>query len=145
MELLYKISIILMGSLNVTEIFQNIIDYVFGLLKRIDRAAVLLIDERTDELKQEFYECLSLLVGMSIMFYFCLMWVILLPLMVKYRKGYTDHLCNICIRPTIYSFRHPKLIHPAKQYLNDLMVVFLDCATPLQVLKNMGTNQRGLS
>ena len=52
MELLYKVSIILMGSLNVPEIFQNIIDYVFGLLKRIDRAAVLLIDDRTDELKQ---------------------------------------------------------------------------------------------
>ena len=52
MELLYKISIILMGSLNVPEIFQNIIDYVFGLLKRIDRAAVLLIDDKSGELKQ---------------------------------------------------------------------------------------------
>ncbi|MBN1832088.1 MAG: response regulator [Deltaproteobacteria bacterium] len=52
MELLYKISMILMGSLNISEIFQNIIDYVFGLLKRIDRAAVLLIDEKTGELKQ---------------------------------------------------------------------------------------------
>ena len=52
MELLYKISIILMGSLNIPEIFQNIIEYVFALLKRIDRAAVLLIDDKTGELKQ---------------------------------------------------------------------------------------------
>jgi PAS domain S-box-containing protein len=52
MELLYKISVILMGSLNIPEIFQNIIEYVFALLKRIDRAAVLLIDDKTGELKQ---------------------------------------------------------------------------------------------
>ena len=52
MELLYKISITLMGSLNVPEIFQNIIDYVFDLLKRIDRAAVLLVDDKTDQLEQ---------------------------------------------------------------------------------------------
>jgi signal transduction histidine kinase/CheY-like chemotaxis protein len=52
MELLYKISIILMGSLDVSEIFQNIIDYVFGLLKRIDRAAVILINDKTGQLEQ---------------------------------------------------------------------------------------------
>ena len=52
MELLYKVSTILMGSLNLTEIFQNIIDYVFDLLKRIDRGAILLIDDKTDKLKQ---------------------------------------------------------------------------------------------
>ena len=50
MELLYKISITLMGSLNVPEIFRNIIDYVFDLLKRIDRVAFILLDPDTEEI-----------------------------------------------------------------------------------------------
>jgi len=52
MELLYKVSTILMGSLNVTEIFQRIMDYVFDLLKRIDRGAILLLDDKTGKLNQ---------------------------------------------------------------------------------------------
>jgi signal transduction histidine kinase/ActR/RegA family two-component response regulator len=52
MELLYKVSIVLMGSLDVTEIFQKILDHVFDLLRRIDRGAILLIDEKTRQLKQ---------------------------------------------------------------------------------------------
>ena len=52
MELLYRVSIVLMGSLDVTEIFQKILDHVFDLLKRIDRGAILLIDEKTRNLKQ---------------------------------------------------------------------------------------------
>jgi signal transduction histidine kinase/pSer/pThr/pTyr-binding forkhead associated (FHA) protein/ActR/RegA family two-component response regulator len=52
MELLYRVSMVLMGSLDVTEIFQKIMDHMFDLLKRIDRGAILLIDEETRKLKQ---------------------------------------------------------------------------------------------
>lgn len=52
MELLYKVSIILMGSLDLDEIFEKIMDYVFDLLKRIDRGVILFIDDETGELKQ---------------------------------------------------------------------------------------------
>jgi signal transduction histidine kinase/CheY-like chemotaxis protein/putative methionine-R-sulfoxide reductase with GAF domain len=52
MELLYRVSMVLMGSLDITEIFQKIMDHMFDLLKRIDRVAILLIDEKTRKLKQ---------------------------------------------------------------------------------------------
>jgi signal transduction histidine kinase len=52
MELLYRVSMVLMGSLDITEIFQKIMDHMFDLLKRIDRGAILLIDEKTRKLKQ---------------------------------------------------------------------------------------------
>jgi signal transduction histidine kinase/CheY-like chemotaxis protein len=43
---------VLMGSLDINEIFQKIMDHMFDLLKRIDRGAILLIDEKTHKLKQ---------------------------------------------------------------------------------------------
>jgi PAS domain S-box-containing protein len=43
---------VLMGSLDVNEIFQKIMDHMFDLLKRIDRGAILLIDHKTGKLKQ---------------------------------------------------------------------------------------------
>jgi signal transduction histidine kinase/CheY-like chemotaxis protein len=52
MEFLYKVSTILMGSLDVNEIFQKIMDHMFELLKRIDRGAILLIDHETGRLRQ---------------------------------------------------------------------------------------------
>ncbi len=52
MEFLYKVSKILMGSLDVNEIFQKIMDHMFDLLKRIDRGAILLIDHKTGRLRQ---------------------------------------------------------------------------------------------
>ena len=52
MEFLYKVSMVLMGSLDVNEIFQKIMDHMFDLLKRIDRGAILLIDHKTGKLKQ---------------------------------------------------------------------------------------------
>jgi signal transduction histidine kinase/pSer/pThr/pTyr-binding forkhead associated (FHA) protein/ActR/RegA family two-component response regulator len=52
MELLYRVSMVLMGSLDISEIFQKIMDHMFDLLKRIDRGAILLIDEKTRKLKQ---------------------------------------------------------------------------------------------
>jgi signal transduction histidine kinase/CheY-like chemotaxis protein/putative methionine-R-sulfoxide reductase with GAF domain len=52
MELLYRVSMVLMGSLDITEIFQKILDHMFDLLKRVDRAAILLVDEKTHKLKQ---------------------------------------------------------------------------------------------
>ena len=52
MEFLYKVSTILMGSLDVNEIFQKIMDHMYDLLKRIDRGAILLIDHKTGKLRQ---------------------------------------------------------------------------------------------
>ena len=52
MEFLYKVSMVLMGSLDVNEIFQKIMDHMFDLLKRIDRGAILLIDHKTGKLTQ---------------------------------------------------------------------------------------------
>jgi signal transduction histidine kinase/CheY-like chemotaxis protein len=52
MEFLYKVSMVLMGSLDVNEIFQKIMDHMFDLLRRIDRGAILLIDNKTGKLKQ---------------------------------------------------------------------------------------------
>jgi len=52
MEFLYKVSMVLMGSLDVNEIFQKIMDHMFDLLKRIDRAAILLTDHKTGKLRQ---------------------------------------------------------------------------------------------
>ncbi len=52
MELVYKVSNVLMQSLNTTELFEKILDYLFDLLKRIDRGAILLTDSRTGEVEQ---------------------------------------------------------------------------------------------
>ncbi len=52
MELVYKVSNVLMQSLNTTELFEKILDYLFDLLKRIDRGAILLTDNRTGEVEQ---------------------------------------------------------------------------------------------
>ena len=51
-ELLYKISTVLMDSLNINEILDKIMDSLFDLLKRVDRGAILLIDDKTGKPKQ---------------------------------------------------------------------------------------------
>jgi putative methionine-R-sulfoxide reductase with GAF domain len=52
LELIYKVSHVLMRSLDLTETFQKILDYLFELLKRIDRGAILLLHEETGEVKE---------------------------------------------------------------------------------------------
>ena len=52
MELLYKVSMVLMDSLNINEILDKIMDSLFDLLKRVDRGAILLIDHKTGKLRQ---------------------------------------------------------------------------------------------
>ncbi len=52
LELIYKVANVLMQSLNITELFDKLMDYLFDFLKRIDRGAILLIDEKSGKLKQ---------------------------------------------------------------------------------------------
>jgi len=52
LELIYKVANVLMQSLNITELFEKLMDYLFDLLKRIDRGTILLVDEKTGELEQ---------------------------------------------------------------------------------------------
>lgn len=49
MELFYKVSDALMQSLNINETLEKILNYVFDLLKRLDRAVFILVDEKTGE------------------------------------------------------------------------------------------------
>jgi signal transduction histidine kinase len=50
LELIYKVSNVLMQSLNINETLEKILDYIFELLKRIDRGAVILINHETREI-----------------------------------------------------------------------------------------------
>jgi PAS domain S-box-containing protein len=52
LELIYKVANVLMESLNITELFEKLMDHLFELLKRIDRGAILLINEKSGELEQ---------------------------------------------------------------------------------------------
>ncbi len=52
LELIYKVSNVLMQSLNIDEILERILDYIFDLLKRIDRGAIFLLDSKTGKLEQ---------------------------------------------------------------------------------------------
>jgi signal transduction histidine kinase/pSer/pThr/pTyr-binding forkhead associated (FHA) protein/ActR/RegA family two-component response regulator len=52
MELFHNVSNVLMGSLNLYEILDKIMDYLLDLLKRIDRGAILIRDDKTGKLKQ---------------------------------------------------------------------------------------------
>ncbi len=44
LDLIYKISNVLMRSLNINETMEKILDYIFELLKRIDRGVIILVD-----------------------------------------------------------------------------------------------------
>jgi 3',5'-cyclic-nucleotide phosphodiesterase len=50
LELLYKVSDLLTGNLPVNETLEKILDYIFDLLKRIDRAAFILVDPETENI-----------------------------------------------------------------------------------------------
>jgi transcriptional regulator with GAF, ATPase, and Fis domain len=52
MELISKVSNILMQSLNIDEILEKILDCIFDLLKRIDRGVVIIIDKETGEISE---------------------------------------------------------------------------------------------
>ena len=52
LELIYKVSNVLMQSLDIDEILEKILDYIFDLLKRIDRGSILLVNHDTGELEQ---------------------------------------------------------------------------------------------
>jgi len=52
LDLIYKVSNVLVQSLDIDEILQKILDYIFDLLKRIDRGAILLINSDTGKLEQ---------------------------------------------------------------------------------------------
>ncbi|MBW1704759.1 MAG: FHA domain-containing protein [Deltaproteobacteria bacterium] len=52
LELIYKVANALVQSLDLTELFEKLMGYLFDFLKRIDRGAILLIDDKTGKLEQ---------------------------------------------------------------------------------------------
>lgn len=50
LELLYKVSSLLNENLPVNETLEKILNYVFDFLKRIDRAAFILVDPKTEKI-----------------------------------------------------------------------------------------------
>jgi len=52
LQLIYNVSRVLMQSFDMSQIFQKILDYIFDLLKRIDRGVILLLDERTGKISE---------------------------------------------------------------------------------------------
>lgn len=49
MDFLFKVTNILNQSLDINDIMQKVLDYLFELLKRIDRGFIILVDEKTGE------------------------------------------------------------------------------------------------
>jgi GAF domain-containing protein len=52
MELIYKVSHVLGQTLDINAILEKILDYIFDLLKRIDRGAIILLKDETGEPKK---------------------------------------------------------------------------------------------
>lgn len=52
MELIYRVSNVLMESSDLNEILEKILDSIFDLLKRIDRGIILLVDQETGEISE---------------------------------------------------------------------------------------------
>jgi len=52
MELIQKVSNVLARSFSIHEISEKILGYIFDLLKRIDRGAIILIDKETGEVSE---------------------------------------------------------------------------------------------
>ncbi|MBN1104522.1 MAG: response regulator [Deltaproteobacteria bacterium] len=50
LDLIYKISNVLMQSLNINEILEKVLDYIFDLLQRIDRGVIILVESETGRL-----------------------------------------------------------------------------------------------
>ena len=49
MDLIYKVSNVLMQSINMKEVMEKILHYILELLNRIDRGVIILIDQETRE------------------------------------------------------------------------------------------------
>jgi len=49
MDLIYKVSNVLMQSFNMKEVMERILQYILELLKRIDRGVIILIDQETGQ------------------------------------------------------------------------------------------------
>ena len=56
MELIYKVSNVLMESSDLREIAEKILNYIFRLLKRIDRGVLILIDRKTGKISEAITE-----------------------------------------------------------------------------------------
>jgi pSer/pThr/pTyr-binding forkhead associated (FHA) protein len=52
MELIYKVSHVLGQTLDINDIMEKILAYIFDLLKRIDRGAIILVNSDTGETKK---------------------------------------------------------------------------------------------
>jgi GAF domain-containing protein len=52
MELIYKVSHVLGQTLDINDIMEKILAYIFDLLKRIDRGAIILVNSETGETKK---------------------------------------------------------------------------------------------
>jgi signal transduction histidine kinase/ActR/RegA family two-component response regulator len=52
LQLIYKVSRILMQSLDINQVLERILDHIFELLKRIDRGVIFLVDERTGDISE---------------------------------------------------------------------------------------------
>jgi hypothetical protein len=52
MELIYKISHVLGQSMDINEVLEKMLEYIFDLLNRIDRGAIILINDKTGETTQ---------------------------------------------------------------------------------------------
>jgi sigma-B regulation protein RsbU (phosphoserine phosphatase) len=54
MELIYNVSNVLKSSMTLKEIMESILDYIFGLLRRIDRGVIILIDKDSGRIMETF-------------------------------------------------------------------------------------------
>ncbi len=54
MELIYNVSNVLKSSMTLKEIMESILDYIFGLLRRIDRGVIILIDKNSGQITETF-------------------------------------------------------------------------------------------
>ena len=52
MELIHKVSDVLMKSTDINEILQKILDYILDLLKRVDRGVIILINPKTKKVSE---------------------------------------------------------------------------------------------
>jgi PAS domain S-box-containing protein len=52
LQLLYNISNVLMESININDVLEKLMEYLFDCLKRIDRGAILLYDDSSGELSE---------------------------------------------------------------------------------------------
>lgn len=59
LELIYKVSNVLMQSLNINETLEKILDYIFEFLQRIDRGFIILINHETGKISEVIFRSKS--------------------------------------------------------------------------------------